>query len=166
MFDKIATPSEMAGTVFQGVHTYNSAKVQVIIGILPLFHFSPDAIVTISRDQPTFKKIVDAYGNVARVLTRNITGTMQVHLGQASEGNILNTILQYIDELGKSAMLPILVTDLSGLSTYLSARGWIRKPPDGEFRKRLTTRVWTFDLANLYMATLGNLTFKPSGSVP
>jgi len=161
MLGGIPTPSDFAGdmatTFFGGVRSYDAKSVQIIIGAIPLIGLAPESFVRISRDKPTFTKKSGVNGEVTRVMAKDLTGTMTIDLMQTSESNALLTTLQYIDELGKFGIVPILVLDISGGSTGLSLSAWIQKPADIEFKKGLMVRRWTFDLATVDLLNLGNV---------
>jgi hypothetical protein len=154
-----ATPSGAAASFFGGVHTYDPRMVQVIVGVLPIIGFGPDTLIKMTRSKDTFRKLVGCHGEVTRIMDKDTTGELTIDLMQTSESNISLSTLQYIDELGKFAVVPILVVDLSGGSFGLSMSGWIRKPPEMVFNKGLELRRWTFDLATVDVVQLGNLAF-------
>lgn len=161
MFGGIPTPgsiaADMGTTFFGGIRSYDAKMVQVIIGVVPIIGFAPESFVKIERNQPTFRMITGAYGEITRVMDTNLTGTMTLSLMQTSESNAVLTTLQYADELGKFGVLPILVIDLSGGSAGFSMTGWIQKPPELEFQKGLVSRKWTFDLATVDIINTGNV---------
>ena len=151
------TPSGIVGSFFNAVHTYDAKLVQVIVGVVPIIGFGPDTLITMSRSQDTFRKVVGCFGEVTRVMNKDTTGELTIDLMQTSESNAFLSILQYVDELGKFAVVPIFIIDLSGGSFGLSMSGWIRKPPELVFNKGLELRRWTFDLATVDVVQLGNL---------
>ena len=111
--------------------------------------FSDGTFLEIDRDEPTWNKIVGADGYVTRGKTNNFSGSLTLTLKQSSPSNDVLSGFMALDEVSNSAIVPILIKDLSGNSTYFAAQGWIKQYANSTFGKEINDREWTVDLADL-----------------
>lgn len=132
-----------------GVFTYDPKSVIVTIGGVPMSGFSEGTFLTVARNEQTWNTVVGADGLVTRGKTNNFSGTMTLTLKQSSPSNDVLSGFIISDELANSTILPILVKDLSGNSTYFAAQGWIQEWPESTFDKAITDRSWVLSLATL-----------------
>lgn len=139
------------------VRTYDPKKVKVIVGGVPMSGFADGTFMTVARENDSFTKVSGADGIVSRAKSNDKSGSATLTLAQTSPSNDVLTGFSQADELSNNGVVPVLVQDFSGRSTYVSAFGWVRKPPDGEFGKEITNREWIIDLADLDVFTGGNL---------
>jgi secreted protein with Ig-like and vWFA domain len=132
-----------------GVFTYDPKAVIITIGGVPMSGFSDGTFVEIVRDEATWSKIVGADGFVTRGKTNNFSGTLTLTLKQSSPSNDVLSGFIISDELTNAVIIPILVKDLSGNSTYFAAQGWVQAYANSTFGKEINDREWTIALANL-----------------
>lgn len=131
------------------VRTYDPKQVIITIGAVPMSGFSDGTFVEISRDEDVFNKFVGADGNTVRVRNNNTSASMTLTLRQSSPSNDVLSAFLKADELSNRGVLPVLIKDLSGNSTYFSAQGWIRGYPQSSFGKEIENREWVIDLVDL-----------------
>jgi hypothetical protein len=131
------------------VRTYDPKSVIITIGGVPMSGFSDATFVEIARDEATWTKVVGADGFVTRGKTNNFSGTMTLTLKQSSPSNDVLSGFAALDELTNSGIVPILVKDLSGNSTYFSGQGWVQQYANSTFSKDISDREWTIALADL-----------------
>ncbi len=139
-----------------GVFTYSAKEVQVVVGGVPISGYTDGTFVEISREEDTWSKVVGADGYVTRGKTNNFSGTLTITLKQSSPSNDVLSGFIIADELTSSAIIPILIKDISGTSTYFSAQGWIQSWPNSTFDKAIGDRSWVIALAELTMLVGGN----------
>ena len=132
-----------------GVFTYNPKEVIVTIGGIPMSGYSDGTFLEIVRTEQTWSTIVGADGFVTRGKTNNFSGTLTLTLKQSSPSNDVLSGFIIADELTNSGIIPILVKDLSGNSTYFAAQGWVQAYANSTFGKEINDREWTIALANL-----------------
>jgi hypothetical protein len=111
--------------------------------------FSDGTFLEVVRDEATWTKVVGADGYVTRGKTNNFSGTLTLTLKQSSPSNDVLSGFAAVDEVSNSGIVPILVKDLSGNSTYFSGQGWVKQYANSTFAKDITDREWTIDLAQL-----------------
>ncbi len=131
------------------VRTYDPKAVIITIGNVPISGFSDGTFLEIARDEATWTKVVGADGYVTRGKTNNFTGTMTLTLKQSSPSNDVLSTFMALDEVSGTGIVPILVKDLSGNSTYFTAQGWVRQFATSTFGKDINDREWTIDLADV-----------------
>lgn len=131
------------------VRTYDPKSVIITIGGVPMSGFSDGTFLEVNRDEATWNKVVGADGYVTRGKTNNFTGTITLTLKQSSPSNDVLSGFMAADEISNVGIVPILIKDLSGNSTYFSAQGWIQQYPSSTFGKEINDREWTIALADL-----------------
>jgi hypothetical protein len=138
------------------VHTYDAKKVKVIVGGIPLSGYADGTFIKIERDNDLFTKVVGADGITSRSKSNDRGGTAVLTLKQTSPSNDILSAFHLTDELTNAGIFPLLVQDMSGRSTFISATAWIKKLPSSEFGKDLGNREWTFDLVDVDIFVGGN----------
>jgi hypothetical protein len=131
------------------VRTYDPASVIITIGGVPMSGFTDGTFLEITRDEAMWSKIVGADGYVTRGKTNNFSGNLTLTLKQSSPSNDVLSGFAAVDELTNSGIVPVLIKDLSGTSTYFSGQGWIQQYPNSTFAKEITDRQWVVQLATL-----------------
>jgi hypothetical protein len=138
------------------VRTYDPKAVLVIIGGVPMSGFADGTFVAVERSNPTFTKVSGADGVVSRAKSNDRSGTLTLTLAQTSPSNDILSGIAVLDETKNLGVVPVLVKDISGRTTIVSAFGWVNKPAKAEFGKEIVNREWTLDLADLDVANGGN----------
>lgn len=136
--------------------TYDPKKVTVLFGGVPIGGFADGVFINISRSNDSFTKHSGADGDLTRVKQNDKSGECVITLAQSSASNDYLTGVAIADELTNDGVLPLLVKDLTGRSTFVSAFAWIKKPADSGFGKSIENREWTLDLSDLQMFVGGN----------
>src|SRR5690606_3690578 len=131
------------------LRTYDPASVIISVGGVHMSGFADGTYLMIERDEDAFTKVTGADGYTTRVKSNNRCGSLTLTLKQSSPSNDVLSGFANLDELSNAGVVPILIRDISGTSTYFSATGWIRKYPSSEFAKELSNREWILDLADL-----------------
>lgn len=147
------------------VSTYDPAQVTITIGTQSISGFADGTFVMVAREDDTFKKYVGADGTVARAKTNNFSGSFTFTLMQTSPSNSYLSAIMTLDENTNGGVVPILINDLSGSSTYFAASAWIRKPPDSSFAREVLTREWVFDAAAITMTIGGTNATAPATTI-
>ncbi len=127
-----------------GVHTYNAARVVIIVAGMPITGFADGTFVNIEMINDAITTQVGADGEIARAISTDRRCTVTLTLQQVSESNSFLSTLFNVDMLtcgGRTG--PILVQDLCGDTLFSAMNAWIVKPAPIEFGKEITNRVWT-----------------------
>jgi len=138
------------------VRTYDPAEVIITVGGIPLTGFADGTFLVVERDEDAFSKSTGADGNTARVKSNNHAGAATITLQQTSPSNDVLSGFAAADELSNRGVVPILIKDLNGASTFFSASAWVRKMPAAEFGKALSDREWVLDCAAIDLFVGGN----------
>jgi hypothetical protein len=138
------------------VRTYDPKQVLVLVGGVPMSGFADGTFVEVERTSDTFTKVSGADGIISRAKTNDRSGTIKLTLAQTSPSNDVITGFAVADELANAGVIPVLVKDNSGRSTFVSAFAWVKKPSTAPHGKEITNREWSFDCADLDMFVGGN----------
>ncbi|MCK9435587.1 MAG: DUF3277 family protein [Synergistaceae bacterium] len=137
-------------------NTYDPSKVIVTVAGIPISGFAEDGLISAERDDQTWTKHVGCTGDVGRAKTCNKAGLVKVSLLQTSTSNDILSLIHTVDETTGAGIVPLVITDLSGGTTMVSAQAWIRKLPVVELKKGIGTREWEFDCDVLDIHVAGN----------
>lgn len=138
------------------VRTYDPKQVMILIGGIPMGGFADGEYVNVERTSDTFTMVSGADGITSRAKTNDRSGSMTLTLAQTSPSNDALSAIALADELTNSGVVPILIKDGSGTTVFVSAFGWIKKPPAASFAKEIGNRAWILDLADLDVFIGGN----------
>jgi hypothetical protein len=139
-----------------GVHTYNAARVIVIVAGFPISGFADGTFVNIEMINDAITTQVGADGEVARAISTDRRCTVTITLQQVSESNTFLSTMFNVDMLtcgGRSG--PILIQDLCGDTLFSASNCWIVKPATIEFSKEITTRAWALQTSAPAVYTVG-----------
>jgi len=132
-----------------GVRTYDPKQVVVVVGGVPLSGFADGTFISVERANDSFSKVSGADGYVSRSKSNDKSGSVTITLAQTSPSNDILQGFALADELTNNGVVPILVKDVGGRTTFVSAFGWIKKTPSAEFGKEISNREWVLDVADL-----------------
>jgi len=131
------------------VKTYDPKGVVVTVGGIPISGYADGTFINISRQNDAYSSVAGADGEVSRAKSNDKRGELVLTLLQTSLSNDVLSGIAQLDERSNSGVVPIMVKDMSGLTTFFSGSGWIRKVPDSEFGKEISNREWAFELAEM-----------------
>jgi hypothetical protein len=137
-------------------YTYDPKQVAVIVAGVPMGGFADGSFVTVERTNDTFSKVSGADGIVSRAKSNDKSGMIKITLQQTSPSNDVLQGIALLDEVSNSGVVPLIIQDFSGRSTFITAFGWVKKPPSSEFSKEVSNREWEFDCADLDIKIGGN----------
>jgi len=140
--------------------TYDSSKIDTIIGGAIMEGFADGTFVTISRDEDSYTKVTGADGRTSRSKSSNKAGRLTIILQQTSPSNDILSAFVAEDEVTSNAIKSILLRDSLGTTVVASGAGWVVKPADVEFSKEISNREWMLDCADLAVFVGGNPTFN------
>lgn len=129
--------------------TYDPGKLVVSFRGRLISGFGDGSMIKITRDEDAYTKIVGGDGEVARVRSRNKSGSVELTLMQTSASNDDLSSAAALDELSGTGIGPLMVKDLLGTTVAAGANAWIRKLPDAEYNKDGADRVWIIDVEQL-----------------
>jgi len=138
------------------VRNYDAKKVACIVGAITLTGFHDGDKVSIERNQDTFTFTPDTDGSGTRSRNNDTSGRFTFTLSQTSPVNAALSALAQADELGGAGVVPILVKDAGGGSSYGCQTAWCVKPPAAEMGGVSGSRVWVFETDDLKWYEGGN----------
>lgn len=126
-----------------GVHTYNAARVVVIVNGFNITGFADGTFININMVNDGITTQVGADGEIARAINTDRRCTVTVTLQQTSMANEYLSTLFNTDMLTCGGLIgPILIQDLCGTTLFMASQAWVVKPADTEFGKEILTRAW------------------------
>lgn len=138
---------------------YDPAQVIVTVGVRSISGYADGTFVRVSREVDSFTKYVGSDGTVARTKSNNYSGSITITLMQTSPDNDYLTNLLALAETANAQSLGVFnvkITDKTGTSVFSSANAWIRKYPDVDYARDISTREWVIDVDRLEMVVGGN----------
>lgn len=111
--------------------------------------FSDGTFLEVIRNEQTWNLVVGADGYATRGKTNNYSGQVTLTLKQSSPSNDVLSGFIALDELTNNGIVPVLIKDLSGNSTYFAGQGWVQQWANSTFGKEIADREWTITLATL-----------------
>lgn len=112
------------------LQTYDPKKVIVIFGGAEIHGFAEDSILTIKPLGEGIKSVVGCDGEVVRTISCDDRHEVTINLSQGSSGNDILTAIYARDRTVGDGVLPLVVKDLSGRTTYLGTQSWIERQPE------------------------------------
>ena len=137
------------------VKTYNSKRVIIVFGGVPLSGYADGTFLTITPNAERYTKKVGADGEVGRSKSNNNTHEVTLTLLSSSPSNTVLSSFITIDKVTDLGALPLQVIDLSGTTVFFWLQAWLRQPADVEFGKEITERAWTFDTGQATTEIIG-----------
>jgi hypothetical protein len=138
------------------VKNYNPKKISLIVGVRAISGFADGTFVEVDYDEDAFTKKGGADGQVTRVASANLSGSMTITLDQASDSNDYLSTLAIADRATGAGVVPVLLRDAGGTTIATGAEAWVRKQAGAAFSKGSEDRKWVIDIAELVMNTGGN----------
>jgi hypothetical protein len=129
------------------VRSFDPKSVVITIGGVPMSGFADGTFLELTADNMQFTKITGADGYTTRVKSNNYGATMTLTLSQSSPSNEVLSAFLTADRLRNAGVVPVLVKDMSGTTTFFAGSGWIQQFPDTTFGNEINNRAWTIDLA-------------------
>lgn len=133
---------------------YDPARMALSWNNIRIYGYAPDTMITVERDEDSFKKEVGAQGDTVRVATRNKGGKITFRLQAQSPVNDLLAAALIADEAtGEGAGMAYLHDFNSNKPVAEAADSWLMKPATAEFSQDGGVREWVIDCADLLMYT-------------
>jgi hypothetical protein len=130
----------------QRVTTFDPDNVTVIFGI-PLTGFADGTHIKITKKEDDFTLKVGVDGEAVRSKNNNLSSEIELTFMQSSLSNQYLAGVYNADRMTPSGdgILPLLIKDNSGTSSYAAEKAWIVKAPDTSFGKEPENRVWKLE---------------------
>jgi hypothetical protein len=139
------------------VRTYSPAEVTISLALsYDLSNFSPDSLISISRDKSFFNTTIGSSGGVERTHQPGNVYTMNISLAQTSPSNALLSAIATLDDLSRFGVFPIIAKDDSGSTVFFSPSCWIEDEPEVNYTNNIETREWSIKCAEVVFDIGGN----------
>lgn len=139
------------------IQTYDPSEVSLFLAaIYEIKGYSPDSMISISKDANYFNTSKGAFGNTERVKVEDKTYTLEITLSQTSPVNSILNGLATLDQASGRGRFPIFAKDSSGQSVFLAGDCWIQSAPVASYTTGNETRTWTIRCADMVWGIAGN----------
>lgn len=139
------------------IQTYDPSEVSLFLAaIYEIKGYSPDSIISISKDTDYFSTSKGAFGNTERVRIEDKTHTLEITLSQTSPTNSILNGLATLDQASGRGRFPIFAKDSSGQSLFLAGDCWIQSAPVASYTTSNETRTWIIRCADMVWGIAGN----------
>lgn len=137
--------------------TYSPSDVSFkLYGIFEITGFAAGSFISIQKQGSRFSTAVGAQGNVARVHNSNDVYQVTLSLAQSSFWNQILTAIHELDEASLVGKFPIMISDGSGDSLFISSTAWIDNVPNVSYSEGMETRDWSFTCSDMIFNLAGN----------
>lgn len=128
------------------VRSYNSGKVLIIAGAVPLKGLADGTFVTIEPMSDAVTSQSGADGEIARAISVDKRQRVTLTFQQTSRANdVLNGFAAADAASGAGIMFPLMIQDLLGSELFVAAQAWVQKKPSRGFAKEISTREWIIE---------------------
>lgn len=139
------------------ISTYSPSDVSFkLYGMFEVTGFAANSFITIKKNGTRFETMVGAQGDVSRVHKPNDVYQITLSLAQSSFWNQILIAIHELDEATLVGKFPILISDGSGDSFFLSSTAWIDSVPDISYSNGMETRDWSFTCSDMVNNLAGN----------
>lgn len=138
------------------VKTYKASDNIVILGARQLTGFGEDDAFKLTPLGDGIQIKVGCYGDVGRSLDPNQCYEIELTMLGTSEDNDFLSALYTADNKTGKGMLPFVIKDLTGTTTFAAAQCWVAKRPEVERGKDIKENKWTLHTGKADLFVGGN----------
>lgn len=138
------------------IKTYNPNDTVFSFGGNIMTGYADGEFLNITRPEDMFNTTVGANNEVVRVQTNNTMSEITLTLLQSSISNDILSAIHQLDIVASAGVLPLVIKDLSGLTTFFAGDAWLKKFADQGFGKEISNREWVFTSAESQIFVGGN----------
>ena len=138
------------------VKTYKASDNIIILGARQLTGFGEDDAFKLTPLGGGIQIKVGCYGDVGRSLDPNECYELELTLLGTSEDNDYLSTLYNIDNKTGKGMVPIVIKDLTGTTTFAASQCWVAKRPELGRGKVIKENKWVLQTGKATMFTGGN----------
>lgn len=138
------------------IGTYDPKQVICSFGGVELTGLAEDTAIKIAQLSNGITSKTGCSGDVVRVISPDSRHEITVTLLQTSTSNDYLTAINSRDVTDGTGVLPFLMKDLSGNTTFYNANAWITKKPDVTRGNTDNDNVWVFHSAGGTLFVGGN----------
>lgn len=133
------------GTVTQ----YDPGQVILTVNGINITGYASGTFVSVERSVDAFSMSVGSDGEVTRVKSQNLSGTIRVTLVQGSPSNDTLNDLASQDEQSSDAVFAVQLKDNNGTTLAQGSKSWIQKKPTVTFATESENREWALAVASM-----------------
>ncbi len=132
---------------FNTLGTYDPKKVLVIFGGYEIKGFAEDSIISVKPLGEGIGSIVGCDGSVVRTISNDNRHEVTLYLNMASSSNDVLSVIHARDKSVGDGVLPLVIKDLSGRTTFVDTQAWIVNEPEIGRSKEPDDVEWTLHTA-------------------
>jgi hypothetical protein len=134
------------------VKNYDPKRYELVFKGVQVQGYAAGTFIQVARQTETFSDDVGALGDVVRIKSHDLRGTVTITLQSTSPTNDLLSAFATVGEEGETIdgdVGDVLLKDLNGLTTASAREAWIVKKPDLDVSVEHPNRVWVIRCAKL-----------------
>lgn len=127
--------------------------------------FLEGTFITINRNVPFATLYTGSDNTSARVVRKNKSANVTLHLHQTGESNDILSALMDLDgqdPTSGNGVFSIFIKDLNGRSLYHADQAFVGTQPDSTFAQEITSRDWVIHAIDLQQFIGGNAKIDPA----
>lgn len=124
------------------VRTYDCRKVIVTFGTHMVTGYAEDSFVSIEPAGEGISTVVGCDGEIARSMDPDKTANIKLTLLQTSDSNQYFNKIQKLDNATGMGLMPLMITDLRGMTLFHADEAWIVKQAPVNYGKATQNREW------------------------
>ncbi len=126
---------------------FDVQDLSIIVGTHIVSGYSPNAVITLTRDAPLWITTVDANGKSTRRKNNNRNASLTVNLSQASPSNDVFSTYFNLDEQFSTGTFAIIIKDNNGSMLVTSAECYVEESAKGDIDTLgENERVWNIKM--------------------
>lgn len=123
---------------------YDPKRVYLIFGGFPIHQgAAKGTFIIVERRVPSWRLVKGTDGEGARIRTRDFSATIQLTVRAGSWVNDLLSSVSAFDDLSGLAVVPLMLRDGNGRSTYATDSAFIESPVDISYGDDESNNTWT-----------------------
>lgn len=124
---------------------YDPGSIVMTLAAQPISGFA-DTFVSAEREENAYTKRTGADGEVARVRSRNRSGSVTITLMATSASNDILSALARLDEETGQGVGEFMMKDTLGRTLIAAPNAWVAKVAPVEFGKEIGDREWLIEV--------------------
>lgn len=127
--------------------TYDPKKVAISFGGVELSGVDEDNFIKVMQMGDGISSVAGCYGDVVRTMSPDGRHEVTLRLLQSSISNDYLSAIHKRDKKNGDGVLPLIIKDLSGRTTFYNSQAWINKPAEVTRGNKQNALEWVFTAA-------------------
>lgn len=131
------------------LHSYDANQVVVTYALVPIGNVAPDSFVDIDYNNDMHVLEIGCNQEAALYQTGDQSAKIKIRVLPNSFANLIFSAAMVTARAAKIGSFPLMILDLSSLTTHASPGAWILKPPRKVYAKNAEMLEWELETHQL-----------------